>query len=78
MRAGQRRARAREHLEAVRAEAVKSYLVQHGADADMLVAVGVGSTEPKNAANPTAAENRRVEITIVPVTEQTLNEAKKG
>jgi flagellar motor protein MotB len=24
--------------------------------------VGVGSTEPKNAANPNAAENRRVEI----------------
>jgi outer membrane protein OmpA-like peptidoglycan-associated protein len=45
-----------------RAEAVKSYLVQHGAEADMLVAVGVGSTEPKNPANPTAAENRRVEI----------------
>jgi OmpA-OmpF porin, OOP family len=45
-----------------RAEAVKSYLVQKGADADTLVAVGVGSTEPKNAANPNAAENRRVEI----------------
>jgi outer membrane protein OmpA-like peptidoglycan-associated protein len=45
-----------------RAEAVKAYLVQKGADAGMLVAVGVGSSEPKNTANPYAAENRRVEI----------------
>jgi OOP family OmpA-OmpF porin len=45
-----------------RAEAVKGYLVQKGADPDMLVAVGVGSKDPKNAANPNAAENRRVEI----------------
>lgn len=45
-----------------RAEAVKSYLVGKGADASMLVAVGVGASEPKNASNPTAAENRRVEI----------------
>ena len=45
-----------------RAEAVKSYLVSKGADADMLVVVGVGSKDLKNAANPTAAENRRVEI----------------
>ena len=45
-----------------RAEAVKSYLVAKGADAGMLVAVGVGSSDPKNAADPNAAENRRVEI----------------
>jgi outer membrane protein OmpA-like peptidoglycan-associated protein len=45
-----------------RAEAVKTYLVQKGAEAEMLVAVGVGSKDPKNAAQPTAAENRRVEI----------------
>jgi outer membrane protein OmpA-like peptidoglycan-associated protein len=45
-----------------RAEAVKSYLVQKGADAAMLVAVGVGETDLLNPANPTAAENRRVEI----------------
>lgn len=53
---------ANQALSVRRAEAVKSYLVQKGADADMLVVVGVGSTEPKNAADPTAAENRRVEI----------------
>jgi OOP family OmpA-OmpF porin len=45
-----------------RAEAVKSYLVSKGADPGMLVIVGVGSKDLKNAANPTAAENRRVEI----------------
>lgn len=45
-----------------RAEAVKTYLVQKGADPSMLIAVGVGSKDPKNAAEPTAAENRRVEI----------------
>jgi outer membrane protein OmpA-like peptidoglycan-associated protein len=45
-----------------RAEAVKAYLVQKGADADMLIVVGVGSKNPVNPANPLGAENRRVEI----------------
>jgi OOP family OmpA-OmpF porin len=45
-----------------RAEAVKAYLVDKGADPGMLVVVGVGSKDLKNPANPTAAENRRVEI----------------
>jgi OOP family OmpA-OmpF porin len=45
-----------------RAEAVKSYLVDRGADPGMLLVVGVGSNDLKNTANPTAAENRRVEI----------------
>lgn len=45
-----------------RADAVKSYLVKKGADDAMLNAVGMGSKAPKIAANPLAAENRRVEI----------------
>lgn len=45
-----------------RAEAVKSYLVAKGADPEMLVVVGVGEKDLKNPSNPTAAENRRVEI----------------
>lgn len=45
-----------------RAEAVKDFLVQHGADPAMLAPVGVGASTLKNAADPTAAENRRVEI----------------
>jgi outer membrane protein OmpA-like peptidoglycan-associated protein len=45
-----------------RAEAVKDYLVKNGADQAMLQAVGMGSKAPKVASDPTAAENRRVEI----------------
>lgn len=53
---------ANQALSVRRAEAVKSYLVSKGADPGMLVVVGVGSKDLKNASNPTAAENRRVEI----------------
>jgi OmpA-OmpF porin, OOP family len=45
-----------------RAEAVKEYLVQLGADAAMLEPVGLGSNAPKNSKDPLAPENRRVEI----------------
>jgi OmpA-OmpF porin, OOP family len=45
-----------------RAQAVKEYLVQMGADATMISPVGVGSAAPKNSKDPFAAENRRVEI----------------
>lgn len=45
-----------------RAEAVKDYLVELGADASMLSPVGVGANAPKNSKDPFAAENRRVEI----------------
>ncbi len=55
-------AEANQVLSLRRAEAVKGYLVSKGADPGMLVVVGVGSKDLKNAANPTAAENRRVEI----------------
>ena len=55
-------AEANEVLSLRRAEAVKGYLVDKGADPEMLVIVGLGSKELKNASNPTAAENRRVEI----------------
>jgi outer membrane protein OmpA-like peptidoglycan-associated protein len=45
-----------------RAEAVKDYLVELGADPAMLTPVGVGSNAPKNSKDPFAPENRRVEI----------------
>jgi OmpA-OmpF porin, OOP family len=45
-----------------RAEAVRGYLVQQGAEQTMLQAVGLGSSAPKNSGDPFAAENRRVEI----------------
>ena len=55
-------AEANQALSLRRAEAVKGYLVEKGAEPEMLVLVGAGSKELKNASNPTAAENRRVEI----------------
>ncbi|MGH8796134.1 MAG: OmpA family protein [Caldimonas sp.] len=51
-----------EALSLKRAEAVKSYLVQKGADEKMLLIVGEGAKDPINPANPLGAENRRVEI----------------
>lgn len=45
-----------------RADSVRAYLVQKGADPAMLAAVGMGSADPKNKANPYSSENRRVEI----------------
>jgi OmpA-OmpF porin, OOP family len=45
-----------------RAEAVKGYLVQKGADPGMLKVEGQGAKQLKNPAHPKAAENRRVEI----------------
>lgn len=45
-----------------RAEAVKRYLVEQGADASMLATDGVGSSRLMNAADPRAAVNRRVTL----------------
>jgi outer membrane protein OmpA-like peptidoglycan-associated protein len=63
-----------------RADSVKSYLVSRGVPAARLDTVGAGPDHPiaSNDTEAGRAQNRRVEITIVPVTEQTLNEAKKG
>jgi OOP family OmpA-OmpF porin len=51
-----------QQLSIKRAEAVKEYLVQNGADPSMLVVVGLGSKDLANPKDPMAAENRRVEI----------------
>ena len=53
---------ANQQLSIRRAEAVKEYLVQKGADPNMLTIYGQGSKEPVNPADPLAPENRRVEI----------------
>jgi len=63
-----------------RASSVKTYLAGRGIAANRMVTVGAGPDYPV-ADNSTAegrAENRRVEITIVPVTEENLQKAKKG
>jgi outer membrane protein OmpA-like peptidoglycan-associated protein len=50
-----------------RAEAVKHVLVEKFAlPGETVVAVGHGKAEPKNATDPYAAENRRVEISAAP------------
>lgn len=51
-----------QQLSQKRAQAVRGYLVEHGAEESMLEAVGLGSSELKVRTNPFAAENRRVEI----------------
>jgi OmpA-OmpF porin, OOP family len=45
-----------------RADAVRDFLVELGADATMIAPVGVGANAPKNTKDPFAPENRRVEI----------------
>lgn len=46
-----------------RADAVKRYLMEkYGLTDDNLVSVGYGESQLKNASNPTAAENRRVQV----------------
>lgn len=55
-----------EKLSARRAEAVKTYLMQHhGIAPNSLHTVGMGMSRPYNAADPFAAENRRVEFRTV-------------
>jgi outer membrane protein OmpA-like peptidoglycan-associated protein len=50
------------HLSQTRAASVKRFLVDHGVQADRLSASGKGAAELLNKSDPTAAENRRVEI----------------
>lgn len=49
-----------------RAAAAVAFMVEHeGIDADRLEAVGLGSTQLKNEADPMAAENRRTEFIVI-------------
>jgi len=63
-----------------RADSVKAYLQSRGVPSSRLVTVGAGPDYPiaSNATDEGRADNRRVEITIVPVTQETLDQAKKG
>jgi outer membrane protein OmpA-like peptidoglycan-associated protein len=55
-------AAANQALSQRRAEAVRDFLVEQGADAKMIQPVGVGSEKLKNSKDPYSPENRRVEI----------------
>jgi outer membrane protein OmpA-like peptidoglycan-associated protein len=63
-----------------RAGSVKSYLAGRGVPSQRMQTVGAGPDHPiaDNSTEAGRAENRRVEITIVPVTEDSLQRAKKG
>jgi outer membrane protein OmpA-like peptidoglycan-associated protein len=63
-----------------RANSVKSYLAGRGVPTQRMQTVGAGPDHPiaDNSTEAGRAENRRVEITIVPVTEENLQKAKKG
>ena len=50
-------------LSELRSDSVKRYLVEkYGIDSSNLVTVGHGKTQLKNSSNPSAAENRRVQV----------------
>lgn len=55
-------AAANRRLSQARADEVRQYLILLGVHAARLQAVGKGSSEPANAANPMSAENRRVRV----------------
>jgi outer membrane protein OmpA-like peptidoglycan-associated protein len=68
-----------QQLSEKRANAVAQYLSAQGVPAARMVTVGAGESHPV-ASNDTPdgrAQNRRVEITIVPVTEDNVSKAKK-
>jgi outer membrane protein OmpA-like peptidoglycan-associated protein len=63
-----------------RANSVAAYLASHGVDRSRMVTIGGGEAHPvaTNDTEEGRAHNRRVEITIVPVTQENVNKAKQG
>jgi outer membrane protein OmpA-like peptidoglycan-associated protein len=63
-----------------RANSVAAYLSGHGIDRARMVTIGAGEGHPvaSNDSDEGRAENRRVEITIVPVTQENVEKAKQG
>jgi len=61
-----------------RAASVKNYLAGHGVPGQRMHTIGAGPDHPiaDNSTEDGRAQNRRVEITIVPVTEEALKGAK--
>jgi outer membrane protein OmpA-like peptidoglycan-associated protein len=69
-----------QQLSEKRANSVAAYLSSHGVDRSRVVTVGAGEAHPvaSNETETGRAQNRRVEITIVPVTEESVQQAKQG
>ena len=63
-----------------RANSVAGYLATRGVTKARVVTIGAGETYPvaSNDTEEGRAQNRRVEITIVPVTEENVQKAKQG
>jgi outer membrane protein OmpA-like peptidoglycan-associated protein len=63
-----------------RANSVASYLSGHGVTRTRMVTIGAGEGHPvaSNETDQGRAQNRRVEITIVPVTQENVEKAKQG
>jgi outer membrane protein OmpA-like peptidoglycan-associated protein len=69
-----------QQLSEKRANSVAAYLSSHGVDRSRMLTVGAGEGHPvaTNETEDGRAQNRRVEITIVPVTEESVQKAKQG
>jgi outer membrane protein OmpA-like peptidoglycan-associated protein len=69
-----------QQLSEKRAGSVAAYLSSHGVNRTRIVTVGAGEAHPvaSNDTEEGRAQNRRVEITIVPVTEDSVQKAKQG
>lgn len=63
-----------------RADNVRAYLSSHGVPGTRVVTIGAGEGHPvaSNDTEEGRAQNRRVEITIVPVTQDAVEQAKQG
>ena len=63
-----------------RAKSVAAYLSSQGVAGTRVVTVGAGEAHPvaSNDTEEGRAQNRRVEITIVPVTQESVQQAKQG
>ncbi len=63
-----------------RANSVADYLSSHGMTRTRMVTIGAGEAHPvaSNDTEEGRAQNRRVEITIVPVSEENVQKAKSG
>jgi outer membrane protein OmpA-like peptidoglycan-associated protein len=63
-----------------RANSVASYLASRGVNRSRVVTIGAGKDHPvaSNDSEEGRAQNRRVEITIVPVTQESVEKAKAG